>query len=275
VLSIQKTPAKEAHVLYSFFALFGDFRERSMAVSMPAIAILGNLANPAKPNSILSEAVARTPLSTLSWNANQGSYGDWIERNRFPGFPWVLSAAGQCEAEHRRQLAFARGEILGPPTATASEVIADAVGWCFSDAAWCLLLGQIQARGLWVSGVRYGTREVIDALVLTELFVDLTKDIAMLWRGRWTWHALAIEWDAPEKEAPSLTLASSELLPTERSLRSEFAKWYAAVYPQGHPVGKKQEDLAYEAAGALGRKVSARTVRRSLRAFQPRTSAAR
>ena len=46
------------------------------------------------------------------------------------------------------------------------------------------------------------------------------------------------------------------------------------ITPGGHPVGKKYEELAYEAAQSLGRKVSGRTVRRALRDFR-RPSAAR
>ena len=203
---------------------------------------------------------ALTPLSILAWTADQFAYGEWIQRSGFADFPWTLSPAGRREAERRRQLALARGEPGGSLTERSGEVIREAMGWCFSDAAWCLLLGGIQTRGLRVSGYQAGSRTVVDSLLLPHLVVDLEHDTAMTRDGALTWQALAVEWPSP--------------LPP-RTLQGEFGKWYAAAYPSGHPVGMKHETLAHEAAGSLGRKVSARTVRRALRSFRPRSTPAR
>src|SRR5262249_28060832 len=99
------------------------------------------------------------------------------------------------------------------------------------------------------------------------LMVDLQHDRAMTQTGDVAWHALAVEWPAAAK-------AEAAALPV-RTLQGEFVKWYAGVYPDGHPVGKKHDELAFEAARALGRKVSTRTVRRSLKDFRPRPMSAR
>jgi hypothetical protein len=132
----------------------------------------------------------RTPLSTFAWSADQFGYGEWIERSGFTDFPWMLSPAGKREAHRRRQLALAKGE-QGSLAQRSSEVLRDAVQWCFGDAAWCLLLGWIQTRGLRVSGVRLGSRTPIDEALLPHLAVDLGQDTAT--DGATTWHALAVE----------------------------------------------------------------------------------
>ncbi|HSI01227.1 MAG TPA: hypothetical protein VLA02_11535 [Reyranella sp.] len=191
---------------------------------------------------------ALTPLSILAWSADQFAYGEWIERSGFADFPWTLASEGRREAQRRRQFALARGEPAGLLTERSGEVIREAVGWCFSDAAWCLLLGWIQISGLRVSGVQAGSRTVVDPLVLVHLVVDLEHDTATTRDGELTWHALTVEWP--------------------RTLQAEFGKWYAGAYPSGHPVGKKHDELAHEAAHSLGSKVSGRTVRRALRDFR-------
>lgn len=233
-------------------------------------AVPGNPANFAILERRLSGVPApstRTPLSILAWSADQLAYGEWIKRSDFPEFPWTVSFAGKREAQRRRQLAIARGEPAGSLTERSGEVLRDAVQWCFGDASWCLLLGWIRTCGLQVSGIHRGSRVVIDDLLLGHLIVDLQHDRAMTQNGDAAWHALAIEWP----EAAKAEAASSP----PRTLQGEFAKWYAGTYPDGHPVGKKHDELAFEAARSLGRKVSARMVRRSLKDFRPRPMSAR
>jgi hypothetical protein len=240
---------------------------------MVALAIGTPSGNPAKlakayerlgtlPGSV---APRRTSLSMLAWSADQFAYGEWIERSGFADFPWTLSAEGRREAQRRRHLALAKGEPAGSLTERSGEVIREAVSWCFSDAAWCLLLGWLQTCRLEVSGVQAGSRTVIDALLLPHLVVDLEHDAAMTRDGETTWHALAVDWPAPARLSA----------PPARTLQGEFGRWYAAAYPAGHPVGMKYDELAYAAARSLGRTVSARTVRRALRSFRPRPTPAR
>lgn len=151
--------------------------------------------------------------------------------------------------------------------------------WCFGDPQWCLLLETLMKTGLRVSGVvGHGERVEIDELLLMRLHVDLPNDEAGTVDGRTKWHALAAGW--PVGYIPVLRAEAFAELPElparePATLQGAFADWYRGAYPDGHPVGKKHDDLAYEAARSLGRKVSARTVRRSLRDFQPRPSAAR
>ena len=111
---------------------------------------------------------------------------------------------------------------------------------------------------------------------------DLQNDETVTLDGRTKWQALAAGW--PAGYIPVLRAEAFDMLPERgpelpsrapATLQGAFAEWYGAAYPDGHPVGKKHDDLAFEAARSLGRKVSARTVRRSLRDFQPRPSAAR
>lgn len=231
-----------------------------------------NLANVAQRLCGVPDPSTRSALSTLAWSADRFAYGEWIERSGFADFPWTISFEGRREAQRRRQFALAKGEAAGSLTERSGEVLRDAVRWCFSDASWCLLLGWIQTCGLQVSGVRAGARTVIDELLLPHLVVDLEHDMATTCDRESTWHALALEWPASKAEAA----ASSPFTPLPmRTLQGEFVQWYRDAYPTGHPIGKKQDELAYEATRTLGRKVSARTVRRALHDFRPRTTPAR
>lgn len=225
----------------------------------------GNIAKLLDPVS-LPVVEGQVPLSSMAWRADDRAYGRWIERTHFPEIPWTISFEGKREAQRRRQFALATGERAGSLTERSKEVIRDAVRWCFSDAAWCLLLGRLRAERLRVSGVVNGLRLEIDDLLLSQLLVDLEHDTATTRDGRQTWHALAVV-------SPPADDAECAATPA-RTLLSEFGKWYTGTYPAGHPVGKKHEELAYEAAQSLGRKVSGRTVRRALRDFR-RPSAAR
>ncbi|MFI5030611.1 MAG: hypothetical protein ACHQPH_07920 [Reyranellales bacterium] len=206
-------------------------------------------------------------------------YARWLAPGLYPDKPWSLSDLGRAEALRRQGFAPAAGQRLCKLWERRDEVLKEALRWCFGDPQWCLLLETLMKTGLRVSGVvGHGERLEIDELLLMRLHVDLQNDEAVTLDGRTTWQALAAGW--PSGYIPVLRAeafdASSEL-PSRApaTLQGAFADWYGAAYPDGHPVGKKHDDLAYEAARSLGRKVSARTVRRSLRDFRPRPSAAR
>jgi hypothetical protein len=218
-------------------------------------------------------------LSRLAWRLADCEYAGWIEPGSFPEFSWRLSKAGLDEALRRQRMAPAMGQPPCTLSQRRDEVLKEAMRWCFGDHAWCVLLDRLIRTGLRISGViGHGPRVEIDDLLLCRLAIDLRHDEAVTVDGETKWRALAVGW--PSGHIPVLrTEAFAELpeLPAREpaTLQGAFVKWYADAYPEGHPVGKKHDDLAFEAARSLGRKVSARTVRRSLRDFRPRPSAAR
>jgi hypothetical protein len=199
-----------------------------------------------------------------------------------PGIPakWFVEFPGPI-AEKPTPLSLLAWRMADPEYARwrRDEVLKEALRWCFGDPQWCLLLETLMKTGLRVSGVvGHGERVEIDDLLLMRLHVDLQTDEAVTLDGRTKWQALAAGW--PSGYIPVLRAEAFDGLPDRparapETLQGAFAEWYGAAYPDGHPVGKKHDDLAYEAARSLGRKVSARTVRRSLRDFRPRPSAAR
>jgi len=224
-----------------------------------------------------------TPLSLLAWRMADPEYARWLTPGLYPDKPWGLSDLGAAEALRRQGFAPAAGQRLCKLWERRDEVLEEAARWCFGDPQWCLLLETLMKTGLRVSGVvGHGERVEIDELLLMRLHVDLQNDEAVTLDGRTKWQALAAGW--PSGYIPVLRAEAFDMLPERgpelpsrapATLQGAFAEWYGAAYPEGHPVGKKHDDLAFEAARSLGRKVSARTVRRSLRDFQPRPSAAR
>lgn len=220
-----------------------------------------------------------TPLSLLAWRMADSEYARWLTPGLYPDKPWRLSELGAAEALRRQGFAPAAGQRLCKLWERRDEVLKEATRWCFGDPQWCLLLETLMRTGLRVSGVvGHGERVEIDELLLMRLHVDLQNDEAGSIDGRTKWQALAAGW--PSGYIPVLRAEAFDSfteLPSRApaTLQGAFAEWYGAAYPDGHPVGKKHDDLAYEAARSLGRKVSARTVRRSLRDFRPRPSAAR
>jgi len=220
-----------------------------------------------------------TPLSLLAWRMADPEYARWLTPGLYPDKPWGLSDLGAAEALRRQGFAPAAGQRLCKLWERRDEVLEEAARWCFGDPQWCLLLETLMKIGLRVSGVvGHGERVEIDELLLMRLHVDLQNDETVTLDGRTKWQALAAGW--PAGYIPVLRAEAFDDLPElparePATLQGAFAEWYGAAYPEGHPVGKKHDDLAFEAARSLGRKVSARTVRRSLRDFQPRPSAAR
>ncbi len=243
-------------------------------------AVPGNPANFAKWVPEFPRPVESKParLSLLAWRAADSEYARWIKPGLLPEFPWTLSDLGRAEAIRRQGFAPATGQPLCKLWERRDEVLKDALWWCFNDAAWCVLLDTLMSRGLKVSGViGNGPRVEIDDLLLTHLHVDLSRDEATTVDGDIKWRALAAGWPVPHMPVVrSEQLATIPSLPrVAASLQGAFVQWYRDTYPAGHPVGKKQDVLAFEAARSLGRKVSARTVRRALSDFRPRTTPAR
>jgi hypothetical protein len=245
--------------------------------------ISGNPANSAISPNLFAEFPKRVEnkparLSLLAWRAANSEHARWIKPGLMPDFPWSLSDDGRAEALRRQGFAPAAGQPLCKVRQRREEVLQDAMWWCFGDAAWCVLLDTLTSNGLKVSGViGHGQRVEIDDLLLSQLMVDLKTDEATTVDGHTKWRALAAGW--PVANMPVVRTDQFAVVPSlprpAASLQGAFVKWYSDAYPTGHPVGKKQDELAYEAARSLGRKVSARTVRRALHDFQPRTMTAR
>ena len=204
--------------------------------------------------------VAGTPvlLSRVAWQLSDPKARRLIE----PGdvlLPWRLTREGHDEALAVQRAAIARGDRPLRLAARRDEVLRDLCGRCFGPRPAAALLAVLRAHRIAVSGVSAsGERVAIDPLLLSQLMVDLKNDTAWTGDGTQQWRALAATRAAEARPDPA-----AQPLP-KRTVQAELARWYRETYPAGHPVGRKLDMLASEAAGVLGRTVSGRTMRRAV-----------
>lgn len=211
------------------------------------------------------------PLSQVAWQLSDPR----ARRLIAPGdaaVPWLLTHDGLDEALAVQRAAIASGGRLMRLAARREEVLGDLRHQCFGPRAVAALLPLLRLHGIVVSGVAAsGARATIDPLLLSQLMIDLANDTACTRDDTLHWHALAATRPAEAPPAPRPMPRPGPL--PRRTVQSELARWYRETYPSGHPVGRKLDALAAEAAKVLGRTVSGRTMRRAV-VESRRTSAA-
>jgi hypothetical protein len=213
------------------------------------------------------------PLSQVAWQLSDPH----ARRLIAPGDafrPWRLTPDGHDEALAVQRAAIARGDRPMRLDTRREAVLGDLCHQCFGPRAVAALLPLLRLHGIAVSGVAAsGERAPIDALLLTQLVIDLDNDTAWTLDNALRWRALAATRAAEATPIPRSEPAA-ERPAAKRTVQSETARWYRETYPSGHPVGRKLDMLASEAAQVLGRTVSTRTMRRAVVGIR-RTSAAK
>lgn len=210
----------------------------------------------------LPVAGAAVPLSQVAWQLSDPR----VRRLIAPGdalLPWGLTPDGHDEALAVQRAAIARGDRPMRLDARRDAVLGDFCHQCLGPRAVAALLPLLRLHGIAVSGVAAsGARAPIDALLLSQLVIDLARDTAWTLDNALRWRALAATRAAEAVPAPRREPLPKR--PERRTVQAELARWYRETYPAGHPVGRKLDALAAEAAPVLGRTVSGRTMRRAV-----------